>query len=242
MGALIALAIIGAWLGSLAVTLRLEFDSLSLGAIGGLVLLRTFLTTGLFISAHDAMHGALAPGASRLNDGIGRVASILYAFFSFDKLRSAHFEHHRTPGVPSSDPDFHDGLHPGFVRWYARFIGHYFTFGQWMAFAVLFNLLEHGLGVSLGNLLAFWVAPALLSTLQLFYFGTYEPHRSPSGDGDPHHARSTPYPPWLSFLTCYHFGYHREHHEWPSTPWWRLPEVRGRAQPIDFSSSPTRST
>lgn len=28
----------------------------------------------------------------------------------------------------------------------------------------------------------------------------------------------------LSFLTCYYFGYHLEHHLYPNVPWWRLPE------------------
>jgi len=46
------------------------------------------------------------------------------------------------------------------------------------------------------------------------------------GDDDPHHALSSNFPPWLSLLTCYHFGYHREHHEAPGVPWWRLPELR----------------
>lgn len=27
----------------------------------------------------------------------------------------------------------------------------------------------------------------------------------------------------LSFLTCYHFDYHWEHHRWPYAPWWQLP-------------------
>jgi hypothetical protein len=43
-----------------------------------------------------------------------------------------------------------------------------------------------------------------------------------------HNARSSSMPIWLSLLTCYHFGYHWEHHEYPYVPWcacgWRLRE------------------
>ena len=32
--------------------------------------------------------------------------------------------------------------------------------------------------------------------------------------------------PLVSFVSCYHFGYHWEHHVAPHVPWWRLPEAR----------------
>ncbi|MEM9989926.1 MAG: fatty acid desaturase [Pseudomonadota bacterium] len=32
---------------------------------------------------------------------------------------------------------------------------------------------------------------------------------------------------WLtSLFSCYHFGYHHEHHLFPHEPWWRLPARR----------------
>jgi beta-carotene ketolase (CrtW type) len=71
------------------------------------------------------------------------------------------------------------------------------------------------------------MVPALLSSLQLFYFGTYLPHRpGPDAFTDHHRARSNGYSEWLSLLTCFHFGYHHEHHRAPGEPWWRLPTVR----------------
>ena len=69
--------------------------------------------------------------------------------------------------------------------------------------------------------MVFWALPALLSALQLFYFGTYQPHRSDAAPfEDNHRARTVERPVWLSFLTCYHFGYHLEHHRYPWVPWW----------------------
>ncbi|MDT8325299.1 MAG: fatty acid desaturase, partial [Bacteroidota bacterium] len=38
--------------------------------------------------------------------------------------------------------------------------------------------------------------------------------------------RSNDYGVLFSFLTCYHFGYHEEHHTRPGVPWWRLPAAR----------------
>jgi beta-carotene ketolase (CrtW type) len=73
----------------------------------------------------------------------------------------------------------------------------------------------------------FWVLPLVLSSLQLFLFGTYLPHRG--GDAGPsgrHAVRSLGYPHLLSLLACYHFGYHAEHHAHPAVPWFRLPALR----------------
>jgi beta-carotene ketolase (CrtW type) len=79
---------------------------------------------------------------------------------------------------------------------------------------------------------AFWSAPAILASLQLFWFGTYLPHRpGPAPFTDRHNARSSRMSEWTSLLTCFHFGgYHHEHHLSPGAPWWRLPAVRGKFQ------------
>ena len=84
------------------------------------------------------------------------------------------------------------------------------------------------LGAPTANTLLFWAVPSILSSLQLFAFGTYLPHRhEEEAFRDRHNARSNDYPRWLSLLTCFHFGYHHEHHAKPGTPWWRLPSIRG---------------
>jgi beta-carotene ketolase (CrtW type) len=182
-----------------------------------------FLYTGLFITAHDAIHGNIWPRHRQVNAWIGRVILFLYALFPYGKVREEHFLHHRYPGRPK-DPDYHDGEHTGFVRWYLHFMFHYLRVWQVIGMAVVFNALGHVVGIPLGKVFAFWAAPALLSTVQLFYFGSYLPHREPAGGyTNRHHAQSNQYPVWLSFATCYHFGYHLEHHLYPGTPWWRLP-------------------
>jgi beta-carotene ketolase (CrtW type) len=225
-GVAIALTIIGAWAACLTVLLTVDVIAISPWLVVPAVAVQTFLYTGLFITAHDAMHGTVAPDNRKLNDLIGTVVVRLYALFSYKKLTEKHWEHHDHP-ASGQDPDYHDGEHRGFFAWYFNFLKNYVGVFQIIGMALVFNVLHHLLGVSLLQLNLFWVVPALLSTVQLFYFGTYLPHKEPpEGYADRHRARSNAYSTWVSFLTCYHFGYHWEHHEKPGVPWWRLPQVR----------------
>ncbi|QDG51224.1 beta-carotene ketolase [Persicimonas caeni] len=225
-GVAIALTIIGAWAACLAALLTVDVIAISPWLVVPAIAVQTFLYTGLFITAHDAMHGTVAPDNRKLNDLIGTVVVRLYALFSYKKLTEKHWEHHDHP-ASGQDPDYHNGEHRGFFAWYFNFLKNYVGVFQIIGMAVVFNVLHHLLGVGLLQLNLFWVVPALLSTVQLFYFGTYLPHKEPpEGYADRHRARSNAYSTWVSFLTCYHFGYHWEHHEKPGVPWWRLPQVR----------------
>lgn len=226
IGASSATLIVGGWGLSLWMLLGLEVTWSNAWSVPIGVAVQTFLYTGVFITAHDAMHGTVIPSSRKLNDAFGTLAVLVYALFSYQKLHEKHWEHHDHP-ASEHDPDYHDGEHPGFWAWYFNFLKNYVGVWQIVGMAVVFNVLHHVLGVSLLNLNVFWVAPALLSTLQLFYFGTYLPHREPeAGYEDAHRASSNDFSVTWSFITCYHFGYHWEHHEKPATPWWRLPEVR----------------
>jgi beta-carotene ketolase (CrtW type) len=229
IGASIAAVILSAWACCLVATLWLIpwGAEVSWWFAPLAIALQTFLYTGVFITAHDAMHGTVAPRWRVLNDVIGALCTRLYALFSFQALRREHRKHHRAPGT-QEDPDFHDGARTHPVGWYLTFLRRYIRWPQIVGMAIIFNVFAHLLHIPEQRLLLFWVAPSLLSTVQLFYFGTYLPHRGEE-HADHHHARSNELPPWLSLLTCYHFGYHWEHHEWPQVPWWRLPSWRHRA-------------
>jgi beta-carotene/zeaxanthin 4-ketolase len=227
-GLLVAAAVMSAWATALTGSLATGVEHMHTAVIPLLVLLITFLYTGLFITAHDAMHGTVAPSLPKLNTAIGRACTLLYALFSFDLLLRKHREHHRHP-ASGADPDFHDGRHAGLLRWYLHFFFTYVTWKQLLGMAIIFNLLKYAAGISDVTILLFWVLPSLLSTFQLFFFGTYLPHREPAaGYTEPHRAVSSGYGVLLSFLTCYHFGYHFEHHAMPGVPWWRLPGSRGQ--------------
>ena len=190
------------------------------------VAVQCWLSVGLFIVAHDCMHGSLVPFRPALNRLIGQVCLALYACFNFNALNPKHHLHHRHAGT-GSDPDFHDAHPHKFWPWYIKFFGEYFTWGQLGMLAVVNWGYILGLGAPVQNVLLFWALPAVLSSLQLFTFGTYLPHvPDDPAFPDRHNARSNAYPAWLSLLTCFHFGYHHEHHLYPGVPWWRLPAAR----------------
>ncbi|HLL58774.1 MAG TPA: fatty acid desaturase [Allosphingosinicella sp.] len=203
-------------------------QSLGLAVAPFLVLAICWLNVGLFIVAHDCMHGSLAPSRPVLNRWIGRVALALYAGFSFDRLLPKHFEHHKSPGT-EHDPDFHAPHPRAFGRWYFAFLRQYFGLRELAVLTALVGVYVFVLGAPYPNLLLFWALPAILSSVQLFYFGTFLPHRQEDQSfADRHQARSSEFSWLTSLLTCFHFGYHHEHHLAPHVPWWALPRERAR--------------
>jgi beta-carotene/zeaxanthin 4-ketolase len=197
--------------------------------------LRTFLNVGLFISAHDAMHGTLYPKSSKVNHAFGAVAVALYAGFSYGNLLQEHHKHHNLSGT-LEDPDFANSYDHGFFQWFFTFMLGYCSVAQltriFVMCVALLLIVRDPVAVVL-----FWAVPAILSAVQLFYFGTYRPHRVEAETfADEHRARSTELGPIYSFLTCYHFGYHLEHHRYPWVPWWGLPSIRGEAKELGIHS------
>jgi beta-carotene ketolase (CrtW type) len=162
-----------------------------------------------------------------VNRLVGRSALLLYAGFWYDRLIVEHMAHHKAPGT-ASDPDFSVDHPDRFWPWYLSFFRHYFGWPQ-LLFLTAQTALYLLLGASFVNVLLFWALPAILSSLQLFYFGTYLPHRQDEGAfADEHNARTNHYGWLASLLSCFHFGYHHEHHLSPHCPWWRLPQERRR--------------
>ncbi len=113
----IATLIVLLWLSTAYVSLFMLPDAktLSAAAVAATIVVRSFLHTGLFILAHDAMHGTLMPAYPKANDWAGRIILRIYSFLSFDMMRECHHQHHRTP-AQSTDPDFYLG---GFWSWYS---------------------------------------------------------------------------------------------------------------------------
>ena len=227
VGLTLASAVIGGWAalhGWAVFFLRPEGAGWLVAPL--LIAVLTWLSVGLFIVAHDAMHRSLAPDRPGLNRAVGTLCLLIYAGFAFGKLLPKHHEHHRSPGS-ADDPDF-DAEHPGrFWPWYLRFFRTYFGWREFAWVAAVSAVYILVLRAPLLNVWLFWAAPALLSSLQLFAFGTWLPHRHGGDFPDHHNARSNRMPRWLSLLTCFHFGgFHHEHHTHPHLPWWRLPEAR----------------
>lgn len=191
-----------------------------------LILMQAWLSTGLFIIAHDCMHGAYAPGQPAVNRIVGTICLGAYAGLSYRALYPKHHAHHAAPGT-DADPDFNPSAPRDGWSWFLRFFRGYYTHAQIVRITVA-AIVYMLLGASLLNIVVFWAIPALLALVQLFVFGTYLPHRHEATPfADAHNARGNGLSRSVSLATCFHFGtYHHEHHLSPMTPWWRLPRMR----------------
>lgn len=192
-----------------------------------LILLIQFLYVGLFITIHDACHGTVAPGKPRFNLWLGRIFAFLYGGLSFDMLKKKHSQHHDFSGT-TTDPDFHAPEKASFMAWITRFFKNYISLKQILLMCGVAQIFMHVLNIPEINVLAFWAAPSILSIFQLFYFGTYLPHRkSESGAfADQHRTRNFSISYAASWLSCYHFGaHHHTHHLYPAVPWFQLPVI-----------------
>uniref|UniRef100_A0A7V3E5U6 Fatty acid desaturase n=1 Tax=Ignavibacterium album TaxID=591197 RepID=A0A7V3E5U6_9BACT len=186
------------------------------------ILIQAYLYTGLFITGHDAMHRTVSKNRF-VNDWIGRIATFLFAGMSYKRLIKNHFMHHKFPGE-GKDPDFNTHTQ-NFFLWWLIFLYRYTTLVQLIIMAITFNLLK--IRFKEISVWMFWVIPAFLGTFQLFYFGTYLPHKKPhTEEMQPHNARTLRKNHLIAMLTCYFFGYHHEHHESPGTPWWKLYQLK----------------
>lgn len=216
-GLIIALVILCTWLLHQVYILEFLAVDVTTPLLYVHVLFQAYLFTGLFITAHDAMHGTVVRSPSG-NTIIGTIACFLFAGMSFARLKKNHREHHLHP-TEGTDPDYAET--ENFFLWFLLFMYRYTTILQLVVMGSLFNLLA--LRYNEEKLWILWVLPALLGALQLFYFGTYRPHKKPhTNEMIPHNARSLKRNHIWAMLSCYFFGYHYEHHASPHTPWWKL--------------------
>jgi beta-carotene/zeaxanthin 4-ketolase len=236
-GMTLTIVLLSAWLSTLSLLLPLSLATIPIGWLLAAIVGRTFLHTGLFILAHDAMHRNLIPQHNALNHRIGQLCVGLYGFLSYAQCRRNHGLHHQIP-AQVGDPDWHDGVHFQPLWWYWHFLRGYLSlpgFGWFtLGWSGIFLLGMGGLQLPVANILLFWALPLILSSIQLFIFGTYLPHRRGT-IGQPTIVRPGPINVLWSLLSCYHFGnYHWTHHTHPTTPWYRLPQL----YPIPPKSSP----
>ncbi len=222
MGVLIALLVIISWALHLAYMLLLQPVNLLDVWFWVHMLIQTWLFTGLFITAHDSMHGTISANR-KLNNVIGFSATLLFAGMWYPMLIKKHKMHHINPGT-ALDPDYYTGKQ-NFFAWWFSFMKAYVTIWQILIMAGLFNL--GLLYFSEIQLIVLWIIPSILATFQLFYFGTYFPHRLPhTTEMGIYKSRTLKKNHLWAMLSCYFFGYHYEHHASPQTPWWKLYQTK----------------
>ncbi len=218
MGIFAAIVIIALWASHLYYSLAFVEVNFTSPFFYLNILIQGYLFTGLFITAHDSMHGTVS-GNKGINDFIGRVSTFLFAGLSFKKLLNNHRLHHKHPGT-DEDPDY-CVKSQNLLVWLGSFFLKYVSIWQIIIVGINFNLLK--LIFPEISIWFFYVIPAFLGTLQLFYFGTYRPHKQPHTDDMlPHNSRTMKPNHFLAMISCYFFGYHSEHHAGPHIPWWQL--------------------
>ena len=240
IGLLFTAVLFSSWGISLVELLRTGPDQLSWWGLVAAVLLRSQLQTGLFIIGHDAMHGVLWPEQPRRNQVLGALALGVYAALPYAICRRKHQRHHSDTAT-AHDPDFPADGRADLWSWYRQFMAGYLSWpqmglllGGWLLLGLLFQPVNTEAWISV---LLFCTLPLLISSWQLFVFGTYLPHRAqrwPIQEAEP---SSLELPSWLSLLACYHFSYHREHHQNPGLRWFELPSARRRSRPSTLQAS-----
>ncbi len=224
MGIIVAITIIGLWGSHLFYILSYVDVSWQSPWMYLHILIQAYLYTGLFITGHDAMHRTVSKN-KWINNVTGYLAVFLFAGMYYPRLIKNHWEHHKFPGS-EKDPDFYVKSR-NFWVWWSMFMFRYITIWQILTMAVIFNLLK--LQFQVPSIIVFWIIPAFLATLQLFYFGTFIPHRIPhTHEMGKHKARTLRKNHLWAMLSCYFFGYHYEHHSSPGTPWWKLYQTKSQ--------------
>jgi beta-carotene ketolase (CrtW type) len=220
MGLIVAMGIMGLWGGHLVYSIAFVEVSWSNPWMYLHILIQAYLYTGLFITGHDAMHQSVSK-IKWINNLVGFMSVYMFASLSYGKLMKNHWDHHRYPGS-EKDPDYYIRSQ-NFFTWWFMFMMRYVTIWQFISMAIIFNLLKLIAGIAVPPLLIYWIIPAFMGTFQLFYFGTFVPHRRPhTEEMGKHKARTLQRNHIWAMLSCYFFGYHREHHESPGIPWWKL--------------------
>lgn len=222
------------WLLTVVVLLAIPVSSLPWWLLVAAILLRTHLQTGLFILGHDAMHGVLWQRQPQWNQRLGWLALALYAALPYGRCRDNHHRHHQHTGT-ALDPDVPAAQDVSVLGWYRQFMAHYLS-GQQMSLLLMGWSTLLLAGVEWLNVLLVCTLPLLLSSMQLFVVGTYLPHQRQQQSSNEVHPASLALPAWMSFLACYHFGYHREHHDHPGLRWFELPGAWQQSQTLAISS------
>ena len=186
-----------------------------------------FCFTGLFILAHEAIHGTLLPGHPRLGHALGWLFAFAYAGMDYRTLRARHREHHAAPGR-AEDPDAHQSGR--FLPHFLGFIYRYLRIWQVALLVLVGNQL--GQAGHTRAMLCAYVGPVVASTLVVFTVGIFLVHHPKlwrAGVADERHRSvGVDLGGAGSLLAILFFNTHWLHHEHPHLTWVQLGRYRAR--------------
>jgi sphingolipid delta-4 desaturase len=211
--------------------------------IGAAYLLGAFADHALFVMIHECAHHLLfkSRSANRLAGILANLPQLFPSSISFERY---HIKHHSFQGIHELDADLPN-------RWEARLINNYF-FGKviWLLFYPLFQVFRisrlreikpFDKWVALNFLMeaafiaAIWwlFGGKAIAFLLLSFFFSVGLHPLGARWVQEHyltHGEQETYSYYgVLNAVAFNVGYHNEHHDFPSIPWNKLPQIKKMA-------------
>jgi sphingolipid delta-4 desaturase len=208
--------------------------------VGAAYLLGAFADHALFVMIHECAHRLLfkKPAANRLAGIFANIPQLFPSSVSFERY---HIKHHSFQGVHELDADLPN-------KWEAKLINNYFI-GKiiWLLFYPIFQVfrinrlkeikpfdgwvaLNWGVQIVFISLIAFFLGTKAIAFLLLSFFFSVGLHPLGARWIQEHYLTYgeqetySYYGPWNT--VAFNVGFHNEHHDFPSVPWNRLPQIR----------------
>ncbi len=207
---------------------------------GAAYLIGAFADHSLFVLMHECAHKLVfkSPTANRLAGILSNIPQIFPSAISFERY---HIKHHSFQGIMELDGDLPN-------KWEAKLINNFFI-GKviWLLFYPFFQLLRLGrlreikpfdgwiafnflVQVVFVTAVAFFLGPkAIVFLVASFFFSVglhplgarwIQEHYLVAGEQETYSY----YGPLNT--VAFNVGYHNEHHDFPSVPWNKLPQIR----------------
>lgn len=207
-------------------------------------LLGAFADHSLFVMIHECAHRLIfqKPGANRLAGILANVPQIFPSSVSFERY---HIKHHSFQGIHELDADLPN-------RWEAKLINNYFI-GKalWLLFFPIFQVcrisrlkeikpfdgwvaLNWGVQILFSVLVITFLGPKAFIYLLASFFFSVGLHPLGARWVQEHYLTHSEEQETYSYYgvlnsVSFNVGFHNEHHDFPSIPWNRLPQIREAA-------------
>jgi len=203
-----------------------------------------FIDHALFVMIHECAHRLIFKdrSANRLAGILANVPQIFPSSIAFERY---HIKHHSFQGIHELDADLPN-------RWEAKLINNYF-FGKviWMLFYPLFQAfriarlkeikpfdgwiaLNWFVQIAFVAALWYFAGGKAVGFLTLSFFFSVGLHPLGGRWIQEHYLTHNEHQETYSYYgvlnkVAFNVGYHNEHHDFPSVPWNRLPQIRQQA-------------
>jgi len=212
--------------------------------VGAAYLLGAFADHALFVMIHECAHHLIFKSRSA-NRWAGILANLPQLFPSSISFERYHIKHHSFQGIHELDADLPN-------KWEARLINNHFI-GKiiWLLFYPFFQLFRISrlkeikpfdkwvaanflMEIIFIAAIYFFLGPKAIVYLLLSFFFSVGLHPLGARWIQEHYLTNNNEQETYSYYgvlntVAFNVGYHNEHHDFPSVPWNKLPEIRKKA-------------